>query len=106
MVAHRQAFRCATDQPYYASRLALLFCANLLGIAAVIFAAVAALVEPNGALGISAERWATWTGVAMLIFVAFAIRTIVRTVRLARKVLDIRRRLRAVESRKRAPVRA
>lgn len=103
MVAHRQAYRCATDEAYYLSRLALQFCANLLSISALIFAAVASLAEPQGALGVSDERWATWTGAAALIFVAFAIRTIVRTVRLARKVLEIRRKLRAAESRRRAP---
>ena len=102
LVAHRQALRCATDQAYYASRLTLLFCANLLSIAAVIFAAVAAIAEPNGAMGISSERWATFTGAFVLIFVAFTMRAFVRTVRLARKVLEIRRKLRMVESRKRA----
>ena len=40
--ALKQAFRCATDEIYYLSRLTLLFSANLLAVGAVIFAALGA----------------------------------------------------------------
>ena len=90
--ALKQAFRCATDEIYYLSRLTLLFSANLLAVGAVIFAALGAAHSPGG-------TWKWIADVVLLLFAAFAIRAFHRTVSLARKVLEIRRRLRTVSFR-------
>ena len=101
--AHRQALRCATDVSYYVSRLALLFCVSLLSIAGVIFAAVEAVYPLDGSNGlvISAVAWKVLVTSSILVFAAFAARSIYRTVRLARQVMEIRRKIRSVAARRR-----
>ncbi|HEX8841587.1 MAG TPA: hypothetical protein VF757_04735 [Sphingomicrobium sp.] len=106
LVAHRQAVRCAMDESYYLSRLALLFCANLFGIGALIFAAIGTMANPPGDVGISSDAWHLVANAFLLLFAAFTVRAFGRTARLARKVLEIRRKMRAVAYRQRARRRA
>jgi hypothetical protein len=94
-VAQRQAMRCAMDVSYYLSRLALLFCTNLVSISGVLFAAVF-LVGKDG--GGDAGALAACS---LLIFTALSVRSVYRTVRLIRQVLKMRRKIRSVEARKR-----
>lgn len=98
--AHRQAIRCATDEHYYLSRLALFFCANLVSVAAVIFAAIALSVPPHAVVGMSAWAW-TWVANAfLLLFLILAARNVFRTVKLTRKVMAFRRKLRSLSHRR------
>lgn len=106
LVAHRQAVRCAMDESYYLSRLALLSCADLFGIGALIFAAIGTMAEPGGDVGISSDAWHLTANAFLLVFAAFTVRAFGRTARLARKVLEIRRKMRTVAYRQRAHGRA
>ncbi len=94
--AHRQAFRCATDLHYYASRLTLLFCANLVGLAGLILVTASTPRVREQAFSIETTSEHTLT---LVILVAFISWTTVRMVKLARRVMVIRRRLRHVRSR-------
>lgn len=98
-VAQRQAMRCAMDVSYYLSRLALLFCTNLVSVTGVLFAAVF-LVGRNGQTGGPSALSALAAG-SLLVFTALSVRSIYRTVRLIRQVLQMRRKIRSVEARKR-----
>lgn len=86
--------QCALDVSYYLSRLALMFSANLLGLAGVIFTAVGMLAAPQPGSPISPGLWLAIASASMLMFVALTAWSLFRTVRLARKVMEIRRRLR------------
>lgn len=88
------AMQCALDVSYYLSRLALMFSANLLGLAGVIFTAVGMLAAPQPGSPISPGLWLAIASASMLMFVALTAWSLFRTVRLARKVMEIRRRLR------------
>ena len=98
--ANRQAIRCAKDVHYYLARLSLLSCGNLVGIAAVLFGILAATVQPQRNGVISPLAWEELTALSLLLFAAFAMWTFVRTVRLARKVMQVRRKMRAKLARK------
>jgi hypothetical protein len=92
--AHRQAFRCATDDVYYLSRLTLLFSANLLAVTAVVFASIGVVAKPGPTFGLAANAWPWIANLLLLLFVMFAVRAFYRTARLSRQVMEIRRRLR------------
>jgi hypothetical protein len=99
-ISCRQAMRCATDVSYYNSRLALLFAANMVSVTGLIFAAVClANVERPPAGGPSG--WTEFASASLLIFTVLSLRSFYRTIRLARQVLQIRRKVRSVEARKR-----
>jgi hypothetical protein len=99
-ISCRQAMRCATDASYYNSRLALLFAANMASATGLIFAAVClADVERRVPGGPSA--WTGFASASLLIFTVLSLRSFYRTIRLARQVLQIRRKIRSVEARKR-----
>jgi hypothetical protein len=97
-VSCRQAMRCASDLSYYLSRLSLLFATNLVSVAGVIFAAVCLRDVDAGELE---SVWTTLASISLLVFTILSIRSVYRTVRLARQVLQIRRKIRSVEFRKR-----
>ena len=90
--------RCATDLSYYLSRLSLLFATNLVSVAGVIFAAVCLRDIDAGEW---ASVWTTLASISLLVFAILSVRSVTRTVRLARQVLQIRRKIRSVEFRKR-----
>ena len=97
--AHGQAVRCATDVSYYLSRLALMFCANLVSVTGAILAAITVAGERSAnpaAAGATREMTAT---IMLLLFAVLVVRNLVRTVRLARKVMEIRRRRRMAAAR-------
>jgi len=97
-VSLRQAARCATDSNYYLARLSLLFVTNLVSVTGVIFAAVCvADIEP----GKGSALWTALASISLLVFTALTARSVYRTVRLARQVLQIRRKIRSVDARKR-----
>ena len=85
--AQRQAFRCATDLHYYVSRLALFFCAGMIGVTGLLLVALERLF-----LDAPAASWAQ--SVTILGLVGLILLTVLRTVRLCRRVLVLRRRLR------------
>lgn len=86
--AQRQSFRCATDLHYYVSRLALFSCAGMIGLTGLLLVALERLfLDANSAAG-----WAQ--AVTVLGLVGMILFTVLRTVRLCRRVLVLRRRLR------------
>jgi hypothetical protein len=97
-VSCRQAARCATDANYYLSRLSLLFVTNLASVTGVIFAAVCVADVESGEWS---SAWTTLASVSLLIFTLLSVRSFYRTVRLARQVLQIRRKIRSVDARTR-----
>jgi hypothetical protein len=97
-VSTRQAMRCATDLSYYLSRLALLFTTNLVSVTGVIFAAICLA---NVVAEKSSSAWTALAGISLLMFTLLTVRSFYRTVRLARQVLQIRRKIRNVDLRKR-----
>jgi hypothetical protein len=99
--AYRQAYRCATDVHYYLSRIALMFCVNLVALTAVIFTSVGLLVRPESGSATSVHSWALFATCSVFVFVAFLGWSVTRTVRLARRVLRIRRNIRTVTARRR-----
>ena len=100
LVAHRQAYRCAVDAPYYLSRIALMFCVNLVALTGVLFASIGLASRPETGAPISLQSWQLFATCSVLIFVIFMAWGLVRTVRLARRVLQIRRNLRTIAARK------
>ena len=98
--AHRQAYRCAVDVQYYLSRLALMSCVNLLAVTGVMFASFGLAVRPANGSPMAPESWQLIAICSLLIFVAFMGWSFTRTVRLARRVLRIRRNLRAASARR------
>jgi hypothetical protein len=94
---YRQAFKCASDLHYYTSRLAILLCVNLLTLSGVIFAALAS-VEADISGPASEAMRPVATG-SMVVFAALAARSVLRTLKLARKVMQIRMRRRSAEAR-------
>ena len=103
-VAHRQAYRCAADVHYYLARLALMFCVNLLAVTGVIFATIGLLVRPGDEAIMAPATWSIVAAGSGFIFVAFMAWSVTRTVRLSRRVLGIRRNMRAVVARQRRTV--
>jgi len=75
-----------------------LFVTNLVSVTGVIFAAVCvADIEP----GKGSALWTALASISLLVFTALTARSVYRTVRLARQVLQIRRKIRSVDARKR-----
>ena len=99
LTSQRQAYRCATDQSYYSSRLALFGSANLLGAVAVVITAIGATIEPDRMSATSVSTWRWTADFFLLLFAAFTGRSVFRTVNLARRVMEVRRRLRRVSCR-------
>ncbi|MFC7536828.1 hypothetical protein ACFQPG_05535 [Sphingomonas sp. GCM10030256] len=95
-VTLRQAYHCATDPTYYLSRVSLMICMNLVAATAVIFASVGLAAGEHSSGG--SEIVATG---ALLLFVLFFAWSVARISKLARRVLRVRRKLRAVDARKR-----
>lgn len=99
-VSCRQAMRCATDESYYLSRLTLLFAADLVSLNGLIFSAVC-LTDVGRAASDATSVWMGFAIASLLIFTVLSMRSFYRTVKLARLVLQIRRRIRTVDARKR-----
>ena len=99
-VSCRQAMRCATDVSYYLSRLALLFATNLVSVTGLIFAAVCLTDIKQPVVG-GSSVWTVFASTSLLIFTVMSVRSLYRTMRLARQVLQMRRKIRSIEARKR-----
>lgn len=99
-ISCRQTMRCATDVSYYISRLTLLFATNMVSVTGLIFAAVC-LADVEDAVAAGSSVWRGFAGASLLIFTILSLRSFYRTIRLARQVLQIRRKIRSVEARKR-----
>lgn len=99
-VSLRQAMRCATDDTYYLSRVSLLFCTNLVSVTGLVFSGVC--LAGDGRLTPDAgSAWKIFASIALLLFTILSMRSFYRTIRLARQVLQIRRKIRLVAARKR-----
>ena len=99
-VSWRQAMRCATDENYYLSRLSLLFCTNVISVTGLIFAGVT-LAGDDHSLSDASPAWSALASGSLIAFTVLSIRSFYRTVRLARQVLQLRRKIRTVAARKR-----
>ena len=76
-----------------------MFCANLVSVTGAILAAITVAGERSAnpaAAGATREMTAT---IMLLLFAVLVVRNLVRTVRLARKVMEIRRRRRMAAAR-------
>jgi hypothetical protein len=94
-VAQRQAFRCATDLHYYASRLAIFVSGNVAGLAGLVAVGIVSRTgrhDPplHGGPGIRFWMFA----LPLVVLVIFIAAMTLRTAKLARRVMIIRRRLR------------
>jgi uncharacterized integral membrane protein len=99
-IALRQAYRCATDESYYLSRLAIFWSANLVGGVAMIIAVIGATIEPDAMARLPLDTWRWIANFFVLLFAAFTVRSLARTTSLARRVMEVRRRLRLVSRRR------
>ncbi|MCW3796193.1 hypothetical protein OMW55_00010 [Sphingomonas sp. BN140010] len=101
LIAHRQAYQCAVDVHYYLSRIALMFCSNLLASTGILFAAIGLTAQPETGGKTSLQVWQQFAAVTLFILVIFMGWSFTRTINLARRVLRMRRDLRAAAVRKR-----
>lgn len=101
LIAHRQAYQCAIDVHYYLSRIALMFCSNLLASTGILFAAIGLTAQPDTGSQASLQVWQQFAAGTLFLLVIFMAWSVTRTINLARRVLRIRRNLRAAAARKR-----
>ena len=97
--SRRQAMKCALDIHYYVSRLAILFSVNLLSLSGVTFAALVSIQAGATASRTYSVSSSSIASGSMIIFAALALKTFVRTLRLARKVMRIRMKRRSAAAR-------